>query len=381
MTDLLRCALPTESDSDRSETAARPFIADHILQGLAAARATPSHATPNLARWLRQTRRLGSRDRRIVGDAVLGVIRHEAFLLRAGARSDIELIAMWTAMIGGERFEHVQPASPAEDFSSALALPLPVAAEWLDRLGPDGAARFGQVQTQRAPLTLRANRLRCSREQLAERLLEEGHQTAPVPHTIDGLQILGRANVQALQSFKDGWFEVQDASSQRSVAALGDVDGVEVLDLCAGAGGKALALAAGGARVRATDTRSKALYELEKRAKRAGAEIAIEEPEPADIVFVDAPCSGLGRLWRTPAARWTYQPKMCVGLQAEILEAAADFVRPGGQLLYATCTTLQVENSHAPPEGWQIESTQTLWPHLDGSDGFHWQIWRRPAGS
>ncbi len=287
MTDLLRCALPATPDADLAAVAARPFIADHILQGLTAARDKPSHATPNLARWLRQTRRLGSRDRRTVGDAVHGIIRQEAFLLRAGARSDEDLIAMWTQMIGGERFEHMAAASDAEDFSSALALPLPIASEWLARLGPEEAAAFGQAQTQRAPLCIRANRIRCTREELAARLAEEDIETTPAPQTQDGLQIVGRTNIQALQSFRDGWLEVQDASSQRAVAALGDIEGLEVLDLCAGAGGKSLALAAAGARVTATDPRSHALYELEKRAKRAGAEIEIDEPRnPADYKVV-----------------------------------------------------------------------------------------------
>ena len=378
MTDLLRCALPAEPDPDLAAVAERPFIADHIRQALSAAREQPSHATPNLARWLRQTRRLGSRDRRTVGDAVHGIIRHEAFLLRAGARSDEDLIAMWTQMVAGERFEHMHSASASEDYSSALALPLPVATEWLERLGPEQAAAFGQVQTQRAPLSIRANRLRCTRDGLAARLAEEGVQTTPIPQTADGLQVVGRANLQALPSFRDGWCEIQDASSQRAVAALGDVEGMEVLDLCAGAGGKSLALAAAGARVRATDPRSHALGELQKRAARAGAEIDIGDPELSDVVFVDAPCSGLGRLWRTPAVRWSYQMGMCTDLQAEILDAAIDFVRPGGRLIYATCTLLDAENSHPMPEAWTCIEQRELWPHTDGSDGFHWQIWQRP---
>jgi len=375
--DLLRCALPSEPDVTLAETARRPFIADHARQGLAAARESPLHATPNLARWFRHTRRLGSRDRRTVSEIVHGTIRHEAFLLRAGARSDEDLIRMYADLIAGDRFDHMQPASPAEDFSSALALPLPVATEWLETLGPEDASRFGATQAARPPLTIRANRLRCNRDQLAARLEDEQIQTRAIPAAPDGLQVVGRANLQALASFKEGWFEVQDASSQRAVAALGDVEGFKVLDLCAGAGGKSLALAAAGAIVRATDPRSHALNELTRRANRAGAEIDIGDPAPADIVFVDAPCSGLGRMWRTPAIRWAYRPGMCVDLQREILEVAVDFVRPGGRLIYATCTLLQAENQHSLGEGWKPESTATLWPHRDGSDGFFWQIWTR----
>ncbi len=376
MTDLLRCALPLTAEPELAEAARRPFIADHCLQALRAARDSPRHATPNLARWLRQTRRLGSRDRRWVSEAVHGIIRHEALLLRAGARSDQDLVRMWADLIEGDRFSHMEPASPAEDLSSALSLPLGVASEWLNALGEEEASALGQAQAGRAPLTIRANRLRCTPEALAERLEEEGHPTRPAAGTSSGLVLMGRANVQTWASFKEGWFEVQDASSQRVVEALGDVEGLSVLDLCAGAGGKSLALAGAGARVRATDPRSNALRELSRRAERAGADIALGDPEPADIVFVDAPCSGLGRLWRTPAIRWSYQPGMCVGLQEEILEAAMDFVRPGGRLIYATCTLLEAENAHRLPEGWTSLEQRTLWPHRDGSDGFFWHTWQ-----
>jgi 16S rRNA (cytosine967-C5)-methyltransferase len=352
-------------------------MADHALQALTEARRVPSWATPNLARWFRRTRRLGSKDRRVVAEIVHGVIRHEALLLRAGARSDPDLIRSWADLRAGDRFERLMPATPAEDFSTALSLPLPIAAEWLDALGPVRAAAFGATQAGRAPLSIRANRLRCTREELAKRLQEEGHESQPTPHAPDGLHLTGRMNAGALQSFKDGWFEVQDESSQMAVAALGEVAGIDVLDLCAGAGGKSLALAACGARVRASDIRWGALDELERRAARAGATVDIGPPEPADIVFVDAPCTGIGRLWRTPATRWSYSPGAHVQTQRALLDQACDLVRPGGRLIYATCSLLAEENDHGHPgDGWTSLTSRTLWPHIEGTDGFFWQIWQ-----
>ncbi len=378
MIDLLRCALPAEPDPDLASMARRPFLADHGLQALTEARRDPRWATPNLAKWFRRTRRLGSRDRRIVAEMVHGVIRHEALLLRVGARSDVDLVATWADLTDGQRFDEMTPASPAEDFSTALSLPLPLAQEWLEVLGPEGAAAFGATQAGRAPVTIRANRLKCDRDQLAQRLLAEGLETQPTRAAPDGLQLLSRTNVGALASFKDGWFELQDESSQLAVACLGSLDGVDVLDLCAGAGGKSLALAAAGAKVRASDVRWKALDELERRAARAGADILIGPPEPADVVFVDAPCTGLGHLWRTPAIRWSYAPGQHVSLQRELLDQACDLVRPGGRLLYATCSLLSEENEHGHPgDDWHCAERKTLWPHVDGTDGFHWQIWQR----
>jgi 16S rRNA (cytosine967-C5)-methyltransferase len=136
-------------------------------------------------------------------------------------------------------------------------------------------------------------------------------------------------------------------------------------------------MAARGAEVIATDIRSKALDELEKRAERAGANIAIEQPSPAPLVVVDAPCSGSGRLQRNPALRWGLVDSIHLEVQSELLQAATEFVEPEGTLAYATCSLFRRENNPAVPAGWRIEAERTLWPHTDGTDGFFWRILRR----
>jgi 16S rRNA (cytosine967-C5)-methyltransferase len=377
--DLLRCALP-EPSPKLAGFSRRPFIREAALEALAAARKRPSHATLALAHYFRSTRRLGSRDRRTVQEAVYGVVRHEGILLRAGMHADADLLDGWARLMEGETFPDIAPGRPAEDLASALSVGYRLAAGWLERLGPEEAAQLARALQGRPAVHLRANRLRCDRAALAERLADEGLQTTPIPDTPDGLALVGRANLQASPAFREGWFEVQDASSQRLCAAIPLARGQRVVDVCAGAGGKSLALAARGARVSAWDIRDDALRELDKRARRAGAEIAIEEPAPAPVVLVDAPCSSTGRLARDPALRWGLEQDRHVATQAELLHAAAGLVEPGGVLVYATCSLVEAEQAHEPPPGeagWTLEQDVVLWPHRSGTDGFSWRVWRR----
>ena len=377
--DLLRCALPTP-DEKLAGFSRRPFIRSAALEALAVARKRPSHATPALANYFRTTRRLGSRDRRTVQEAVYGVIRHEGILLRAGMHRDEELLDGWARLMEGATLPGLAPGRPAEDFASALSVGYRMAAGWLERLGDAGAASLGRALQGRPAVHLRANRLRCDRDALAERLAGEGLETRPIDETSDGLALVGRAHLQASPAFREGWFEVQDASSQRFCEALPIEKGQHVVDVCAGAGGKSLALVARGARVSAWDIREDALRELDRRAQRAGAEIRIEEPSPAPVVMVDAPCSGTGRLARDPALRWGLEQDRHLAVQSELLEAASGLVEPGGVLVYATCSLVQAEQEQAPPADtgpWTLEQDVVLWPHEAGTDGFSWRVWRR----
>ena len=378
--DLLRAALPVTADPVLSEAATKPFLRDAALEALAHGREHIPGSGKALGRWFRQARRLGSRDRPIVSEAVYGMIRHEHLLIRAGARSAEELHATWCRLMAGDRFPDVESTSPAEDLATAMSLPYLLAREWLEFLGPEEASELAQSLGQRAPMTVRANRLQLSREELAQRLQEEGVPTTPTRHAPNGLHFDKRVALGNLQTYQTGGFEVQDESGQRFIEAIpGLGPGVEVLDLCAGAGGKSLALAAKGASVRAWDVRSRALGELRKRAARAGADILVAPPEPADVVVLDSPCSGTGRLRREPALRWGLEPLARVELQRELIDDAACLVRAGGILAYATCSLVDAENSHGPPDegSWTELDRRVLWPHREGSDGFGWAIWRR----
>ncbi|MFT4979712.1 MAG: 16S rRNA (cytosine967-C5)-methyltransferase, partial [Myxococcota bacterium] len=286
--DLLRCALPAAPPPFDIGRVDHHFVVSAALEALGAARGEPDRAGPALSRWFRRARRLGSKDRRLVAEMVYDTLRHEGILTRDGAADDAAKIERWKGLVGGDRMEGLPATTPEADYATALSLPLEIATEWLDVLGEEGAAALGAALSERAPTTLRANRVRCTPQQLAKRLAEEGIETTPTAQATDGLHVLTRANFPALRSFKEGWFEVQDEASQLLCAAIGARRGLSVLDFCAGAGGKSLALAATGADVRAHDVRPRVLQELHKRAKRADVKVSVGPPKPADVVLVDA---------------------------------------------------------------------------------------------
>ena len=189
-----------------------------------------------------------------------------------------------------------------------------------------------------------------------------------------------RANLVGHPAFQRGWFEVQDLGSQR-VSHFVDGAGRTVLDLCAGAGGKALALAAAGAHVTATDVRTAALQELRRRAKRAGAVVRTVHRTAIghyDRVLVDAPCSGSGVWRRHPEYRWRLADGVPSTLQSRLLAEGADAVAPGGELVYATCSVFRAENE-AVVEGFlathpawrRLRPDLRLAPHTDHTDGLY----------
>ncbi len=207
-----------------------------------------------------------------------------------------------------------------------------------------------------------------------------------VPHTLSptALEVTENARrVKSSAAFREGLVELQDAASQ-AVAdmLLPVVPGARVLDYCAGGGGKALALAASGARVTAHDADPRRMADLPERARRAGARIEVAERlgrERFDLVLVDAPCSGSGAWRRQPEAKWRLDEARLAALtalQGEVLRAAARHVAAGGTLAYATCSLLDAENG-AVVEGFLAETPRfarvaerRLTP-LDGGDGFY----------
>jgi len=390
MTDLLRSALPAP-DLELAQGLARPFRFHAALDALAAARRRPALAGPILSDWFRQNRKVGSTDRRFVQAGVYGIIRHEHFLRRVlgeSAPDDARLLETLLVLAKGEPFLGLASEGPEADFATALSLPRAITDPWLATLGPTEAAHFAQVSAGRAPVVLRANRLRCTAASLAQRLQSEGIETHPVDGLADALSLKGTANLQLSPAFRDGWFEVQDAASQHFLAALGPLTGAHVLDLCAGAGGKSLGLAAMGARVQAWDLRPSALDEAARRAERAGARIRFAPPPQTgstetgrgtyDLVVVDAPCSGTGRLRREPTLRWGLDLSRVLPVQAELVAQAARLVRPGGRIAYATCSLVAPENDPPVPSGLTLLSAELLWPHRHACDGFGWRIWQAP---
>ncbi len=216
----------------------------------------------------------------------------------------------------------------------------------------------------RPPLDLRVNTLKAEREKVAQRLARLG--VAPTPFSPVGLRIAPtegvrrHPNVQAEETFQRGRFEVQDEGSQLCALLTGAKPGEQVLDLCAGGGGKTLALAAAmenRGQIYATDADKNRLQPIFERLKRAGARnVQVRQPEPGvlddlagamDRVLVDAPCSGSGIWRRRPDAKWRMTPEALAKRVAEqdaVLADAARFVKPGGRLVYVTCSLIPSEN-------------------------------------
>ena len=275
--------------------------------------------------------------------------------------------------------------------------------DWLEaillrELGP-GAEAFAGASSVPGPICLRVNALRTTRAGLARRLREEGVETVEARRSPHGLLITTpRPNLLALGSFREGLFEVQDEGSQLVAALCAARPGDVVLDACAGAGGKTLALAAdlrNEGRLVACDPDGERLRRLGDRARRAGARVEIAERPPrdlrADVVLVDAPCSGLGILRRGPDARFRIGDVAPLPrLQREILEAVLPLARPGGRIVYATCTIRSEENEEValaferdhpelcrePPDGFF-----RTFPHRDGTDAFFAARWIVSRGS
>ena len=395
------------------------------LRGLAAALDEPlaevlrgASAERVVDRALRRLRTLDGPSRAAVAEAIFGVAVWRlrlAYQLGGGQPSPRLLLASLLRDLGGipdaEEVLELPPGAvpPARPPPGALALrfslPPWLAATLEAEAGPEAPALADALDAP-GPLCLRPNTLRASPAELARRLASEGVATRPGRLVETALVVTSpRPNVYGLGAWQEGTFELQDEGSQLVGALVDAAPGEAVLDLCAGAGGKTLQLAAQVGRsgaVHATDVDGERLERLERRARRAGARDVVHLHGAAPPVglrvhraLVDAPCSELGALRRGPDARFRAEPSRFAALpplQLDLLARAAAHVRPGGRLVYATCTfrreedervALAFERAHprfrrlrglggpaATPEGFV-----RTWPHHDGCDGFFAAVW------
>jgi 16S rRNA (cytosine967-C5)-methyltransferase len=362
-------------------------ILDRILGGEPAEKA--------LTNWGRASRYAGSGDRAAIRDHVFDALRcRRSFAALGGGLTGRGLMLGALRAKGEEALFDGSPYAPAR-VTEADAGRQPTEAEALDVpdwLLPDLRASLGQKTEQvlqamrtRAPVFLRVNTARASAAEAISALSAEGIIAEPHALAPTALEVTANARkIHNSAAYLSGLVELQDASSQAVVAALPLADGMRVLDLCAGGGGKTLAMAA---RARLTlyayDSNPRRMADLPERAKRAGARIVLtEEPEktaPYDLVLVDAPCSGSGSWRRDPEGKWSLTPARLdeiSAIQPSILARAARMTAPKGWLAYATCSLLQRENDAqiaaflAAHPGWRQVQSERYLPTM-GGDGFY----------
>jgi 16S rRNA (cytosine967-C5)-methyltransferase len=406
-----------------------------------------------LERALRRERKMWASERRLAAESLYGLLRMQGqleFLLGGGEPGapvkPLELTARYAAWL--VRFGGASPAdavarlavSPtmlgnlagAEERIAAVkdpvlrlavqsSLPRWIVERFTAELGEAEARALCAVMNERAPLTVRTNTLMGDRDTLREKLAAAGVGAEPTRYSPWGLTLDGHQNAFALESFQEGWFEIQDEGSQLIALACAARPNKIVVDACAGAGGKSLALAAemhNKGTLWALDSDADRLAETRRRAARAHADNIRIRPIPAGaeaaevmsdlagraaVVLVDAPCSGLGTLRRKPDARWRLKPEDPARfsiLQRELLARYAALLAPGGRLVYATCAMGKTENGEvadwaerelglapAPLEALlgkpraealgTVANRAELFPHRHGTDGFFFAAFER----
>lgn len=358
----------------------KPFIKNNIIEGIDVCMQNPAYATPNLSQWFRTKRSLGSKDRKVVAEVLYCFVRFHKWFIYHNINSIEDKIQYLLQMQTDKQMTDVSDLSLMEYIEIQLSLPKSIAQTWANQLQTFiQAEKFAQHMQQRAPIDVRCNPHLLDRDSLLKSLQKAEIPCSIIQSTPYGIRLKKNTNVHELPQFKQGLFEIQDSSSQIFCANLPIQKQHTVYDMCAGAGGKSLAIASMGATVYAYDTRSHALQELQKRAQKSKLQIQTSIPKrPVDLVVVDAPCSGSGRLRREPLIRLKWQeqsPLQWVDVQRKLLLDATQFVQPHGYIAYATCSLLPEENEHDIP-GWQRETTY-IWPHIHDSDGFSWSIYKR----
>jgi 16S rRNA (cytosine967-C5)-methyltransferase len=411
-------------------------LAGELLRGVLKLDA-PADAV--VSAFFRKHRALGPRERHTLAETAYAVLRRRPLLQHlaqsgSGALERRLAILAWQGSatflrgaLGPQEQQWLEQVAAVD----RAALPeklrhnLP---DWLagalrEQLGDEAFWALVAALDQAAPLDLRVNALKARRDEVRAALAEAGIAAEPTPYSPWGLRAAGKPAVNKLALFESGAFEVQDEGSQLLALLTEPKRGEMVVDFCAGAGGKTLALGAamrGTGRLYAFDVSGHRLDALKPRLARSGlsnvypVQIAHERDDrikrlagKIDRVLVDAPCSGLGTLRRNPDLKWRQSPRSVAELQAKqaaILGSAARLLKPGGRLVYATCSLLRAENEDvfaafnaghgrdfvAVPAAEalaaaHVEQAETLvegevlrlWPHVHGTDGFFAAVWQR----
>lgn len=367
-----------------------------------------------MAGTLKRDKRWGSRDRGFIAETTYDIVRWKRLY---AAIADVKepfdrpklfrLFAVWATLNGillpdWPQFEGTPTRKIKGKFDelSSIRKIRESIPDWLDELGERELGerwdREIHALNKQADVVLRVNPLKATVTDVQNELSDSGIATETIKGVPHGLKLVERTNVFTTEAFKNGFFEVQDASSQKVALLLDPKPGMRVVDACAGAGGKSLHIASlmeNKGQVIALDIYGNKLQELKRRARRNGihnietrlidsTKVIKKLHGSADKVLIDAPCSGLGVLKRNPDTKWKLDPdflKTVRNIQSELLDDYSKMVKPGGHLVYATCSILPSENDQQIKEflgretgnQFNLITEEKIWAHESGFDGFY----------
>ena len=405
-----------------------PLLVRLVAQNLRAIFLENRYADKVIEQALRSNPKAGSRDRAFIAETTYEVVRYYRLYVEILGKTPESELDFWQLIGVHLAFKNVElpdwqefkslkstafftkikywqgsvDKAPDSDLSRRICESIP---DWLDEIGQKELdQKWNETLhwlNRPAQVVLRTNRLRTSPEALQKALLAEQVETQTMPNS-DALVLSARKNVFQTSVFRKGWFEMQDYSSQLVAPLLAPQPGMRVVDACAGGGGKTLHLAAlmeNRGSLIALDTQAWKLEDLRARARRAGATNietrAIENRKTikrlygsADRLLLDVPCSGIGILRRNPDAKWKLQPEQIEKLRAtqqEILQSYSAITKPGGLMVYATCSILPSENQHQVEKflasvagsDFKLMKERRILPQHEGFDGFYMALLSR----
>lgn len=397
-----------------------PNLVAAVVQSLQSIFNENSKADKEIASRLKSDKRWGSRDRSFIAETTYDIVRWKRFYEEIAqveapySKSDLyALFAVWVFLKGYELLDWVEfKVSNFEEFEKRKEQVIKIRAiresipDWLDEVGKYELGKVWddeiEALNKQADVVLRTNLLKNTRSDLIKTLSSENVDADLLEDSEVGLVLSQRKNLNTLESYQNGLFEIQDASSQRVAPFMDLQTGLTVIDACAGAGGKSLHIAElmqNKGKIIACDIYQSKLIELEKRAKRAGISILktilLDENEStvlpelkADRVLIDAPCSGLGVLRRNPDSKWKLNPEFMDEIreiQLSLLKKYSKWVNENGKLIYATCSILpsenenQIKNFLGSEEGkeFKLVKEEKILVHQTGNDGFYMAMLER----
>jgi len=392
-----------------------------LIDGLTIIFNEGKYADKVVQQLLKRDKRWGSRDRGFVAETTYDIVRWKRLYAEIAEvkepfkRDDLwRMFAVWAVLKGiklpdWKYFEDTPTRrikGRFDEFSKIRKIRESIP-DWLDELGEKALGEKIWTKeiaalNQQADVILRVNTLKTTKEKLQEELFDLDIETEFIKNHPSALKLAERGNVFTTDAFKNGLFEVQDASSQLVAEFLEVEPGMRVVDACAGAGGKTLHLAAlmeNKGQIIALDIYDNKLKEMKRRARRNGAhnieprhiestKVIKKLYDKADRVLIDAPCSGLGVLRRNPDAKWKLDADFLARVkttQQDILSQYSRMVKAGGKLVYATCSILPSENQEQVKSFLTSESgkdftfikEKSIYAHTSGFDGFYMALLER----